>query len=150
MERSKLYARSEWLSIAEYRVCCASSLFRKCCEFPLQWTKSDREKPSWPSDIVEENVVLESLKARQNMRLVFVDLTHSSCEYENGEEVKEYRLVYEPDPSHAFIDASTGKDLFGPDHYKLPPTVAVEITKNIAGKMLYSICLTGIKKVLQK
>lgn len=35
------------------------------------------------------------------MRLVFVDLTHSSCEYENGEEVKGYHLVYEPDPSHA-------------------------------------------------
>ena len=46
--------------------------------------KSDREKPLWPSDIVEENVVLESLKARQDMRLVFVDLTYSSCEYENG------------------------------------------------------------------
>ena len=58
-------------------------------------------KTLWPSDIVEENVVLENLKARQDMRLVFVDLTHSSCEYENGEEVKGYHLVYEPDPSHA-------------------------------------------------
>ena len=112
--------------------------------------KSYREKPLWPSDIVEENVVLESLKARQDMRLVFVDLTHSSCEDENGGEVKGYHLVYEPEPSRAFIDASTGKDLFGPDHYKLPATVAVEITKKIAGEMLYSICLTGIKKVLQK
>lgn len=63
------------------------------------------------------------------MRLVFVDLTHSSCKYENGEEVKGYHLVYEPEPSHAFIDASTGKDLFDPDHYKLPPTVAVEKPK---------------------
>ncbi|HDR6284252.1 TPA: DUF4901 domain-containing protein [Bacillus cereus] len=97
--------------------------------FHYNGQKAIEKKPSWPSDIVEENVVLESLKARQDMRLVFVDLTHSSCEYENGEEVKGYRLVYEPDPSHAFIDASTGKDLFGPDHYKLPPTVAVEITK---------------------
>ncbi|QDQ07870.1 YcdB/YcdC domain-containing protein [Bacillus sp. BD59S] len=97
--------------------------------FHYNGQKAIEKKPLWPSDIVEENVVLESLKARQDMRLVFVDLTHSSCEYENGEEVKGYRLVYEPDPSHAFIDASTGKDLFGPDHYKLPPTVAVEITK---------------------
>ena len=47
------------------------------------------------------------------MRLVFVDLTYSSCEYKSGEEVKGYQLVYEPEPSHAFIDASTGKDLFG-------------------------------------
>ena len=63
------------------------------------------------------------------MRLVFIDLTYSSCEYENGEEVKGYHLVYEPEPSHAFIDASTGKDLFGPDHYKLPSAVAVEKSK---------------------
>lgn len=107
-------------------MCCASSSFRKCCGFPLQWTKSDREKPSWPNEIVEENVVLENLKARQDMRLVFVDLTYSSCGYENREEVKGYHLVYEPEPSHACIDASTGKDLYGPEHYKLPPTVVVE------------------------
>ena len=100
--------------------------FRKCCEFPLQWTKAIEKKPSWPSDIVEKNVVLENLKARQDMRLVFVDFTYSSCEYENGEEVKGYHLVYEPEPSHACIDASTGKDLYGPEHYKLPPAVVVE------------------------
>ncbi len=56
--------------------------------FHYNGQKAIEKKPSWPSDIVEENVVLESLKARQDMRLVFVDLTHSSCEYENGEEVK--------------------------------------------------------------
>lgn len=97
--------------------------------FRYNGQKAIEKKPLWPSDIVEENVVLESLKARQDMRLVFVDLTYSSCKYENGEEVKGYHLVYEPEPSHACIDASTGKDLFEPDHYKLPPTVAVEITK---------------------
>lgn len=84
------------------------------------------------------------------MRLVFVDLTHSPCKYENGEEVKGYHLVYEPEPSHAFIDASTGKDLFGTDHYKLPLTVAVENPKKVFDKMIYSICLIGIKKILQK
>ncbi len=94
--------------------------------FHYNGQKAIEKKPLWPSDIVEENVVLENLKARQDMRLVFVDLTHSSCEYENGEEVKGYHLVYEPDPSHAFIKASTGKDLFGPEHYKLPATVVVE------------------------
>ncbi len=93
--------------------------------FHYNGQKAIEKKPLWPSDIVEENVVLESLKARQDMRLVFVDLTHSSCEYENGEEVKGYRLVYEPEPSHAFIDASTGKDLFGPDHYRIASTVPV-------------------------
>ncbi|MBY7128535.1 DUF4901 domain-containing protein [Bacillus sp. 8YEL33] len=97
--------------------------------FRYSGQKAIEKKPLWPSEIVEENVVLENLKARQDMRLVFVDLTHSPCKYENGEEVKGYHLVYEPEPSHAFIDASTGKDLFGTDHYKLPLTVAVENPK---------------------
>ncbi|KAB2457473.1 DUF4901 domain-containing protein [Bacillus sp. CH126_4D] len=97
--------------------------------FRYNGQKAIEKKPLWPSEIVEENVVLENLKARQDMRLVFVDLTYSSCEYENGEEVKGYHLVYEPEPSHAFIKASTGKDLFGSDHYKWPPTIAVEKLK---------------------
>ncbi|PGM93366.1 YcdB/YcdC domain-containing protein [Bacillus cereus] len=87
--------------------------------------ESIQEKPLWPSEIVDENIVLKNLKARQDMRLVFVDLTFSSCVYENGGEVKGYHLLYEPEPVHASIHASTGKDLFGPNHYKLPPTVAV-------------------------
>ncbi|HDR4420351.1 TPA: DUF4901 domain-containing protein [Bacillus cereus] len=97
--------------------------------FRYNGQKAIEKKPLWPSEIVEENIVLGNLKARQDMRLVFVDLTHSSCEYENGETVKGYHLVYEPEPSHAFINASTGKDLYGPDHYKLPPTIAVEKPK---------------------
>ncbi|PEJ07283.1 DUF4901 domain-containing protein [Bacillus wiedmannii] len=97
--------------------------------FRYNGQKAIENKPLWPSEIVEENAVLENLKARQDMRLVFVDLTHSSCEYENGEEVKGYHLVYEPEPNHTFINASTGRDLFGPDHYKLPSTVAVEKPK---------------------
>jgi len=94
--------------------------------FHYNGQKAIDEKTVWPSEIIAENVVLENLKARQDMRLVFVDLTHSSCEYENGEEVKGHHLVYEPEPSHAFIKASTGKDLYGPDHYKLPSTVLID------------------------
>ncbi len=93
--------------------------------FRYKGRESIQAKPLWPIEIVDENIVLENLKNRQDMRLVFVDLTYSSCKYENGEEVKGYHLVYEPEPSHACINASTGKDLFGPDHYRLPPTVAV-------------------------
>ncbi|MBE5104334.1 DUF4901 domain-containing protein [Bacillus thuringiensis] len=94
--------------------------------FRYNGRESIQEKPPlWPSEIVEESIILDNLKARQDMRLVFADLTFSSCVYENGEKVKGYHLLYEPEPSHAFIDASTGKNLFGPDHYRLPPTVAV-------------------------
>ncbi len=94
--------------------------------FHYNGQKAIEKKPLWPSEIVEENIVLESLKTRQDMRLVFVDLTYSSCKYENGEEIKGHHLVYEPAPSHAFINASTGKDLYGPEHYKLPSAVLVD------------------------
>ncbi|QWI18643.1 DUF4901 domain-containing protein [Bacillus wiedmannii] len=97
--------------------------------FGCNGQKAIEKKPLWPNEIVEKNIVLENLKARQDMRLVFVDLTYSSFKYENGEEIKGYHLVYEPEPSHASIDASTGEDLYGPEHYKLPPTVAVEKIK---------------------
>ncbi|EJR52493.1 hypothetical protein IIM_03267 [Bacillus cereus VD107] len=94
--------------------------------FHYNGQKVIQEKPLWPSRVVDKYIVLENLKARQDMRLVFADLTFSSCEYESGEEVKGYHLVYEPEPSHAFIDASTGVDLFEPGHYKLAPTVPVD------------------------
>lgn len=93
--------------------------------FRYNGQKAIEKKPLWPSEIIEENVVLENLKARQDMRLVFVDLTFSSCKYESGEEGTGYHLVYEPEPSHAFIKASTGKDLFGPDHYRIASSAPI-------------------------
>ncbi|WP_410983601.1 YcdB/YcdC domain-containing protein [Bacillus cereus] len=89
-----------------------------------------KEKPIWPESIVDEKIILEELKNRQNMRLVFAHLLPETCQYENGKEVNGYRLVYEPDPSVAFIDASTGKDLYGSEHYQSPPTVAVSAPEN--------------------
>ncbi|MBJ8051658.1 DUF4901 domain-containing protein [Bacillus cereus] len=112
--------------------------------------KAIQEKPLWPNEIVEENIVLENLKARQDMRLVFVDLTFSSCKYESGEEVKGYHLVYEPEPSHAFIDASTGEDLFETEHYKLAPTVPVEKTvKSTRKKDVFDLLDWDVEKFIK-
>ncbi|KFM98578.1 putative propeptide PepSY amd peptidase M4 [Bacillus clarus] len=84
-----------------------------------------KEKPLWPECIVDKEVVLANLKDRQDMRLVFINISPDLLEYESGEVIHGYRLVYEPEPSQTFIDASTGEDLFGPEHYRLAPTVAV-------------------------
>ena len=67
-------------------MCGASASFRNVVNFHYNGRESIKEKPLWPSEIVEENIVLDNLKAKQDMRLVFVDLTHSLCKYENGEE----------------------------------------------------------------
>lgn len=82
------------------------------------------------------------------MRLVFVDLTYSSCKYENGEEIKGHHLVYEPAPSHAFINASTGKDLYGPEHYKLPSAVLVDKPLKSSPKKMCLIYLIGTRRNL--
>ncbi|MES5892371.1 MULTISPECIES: YcdB/YcdC domain-containing protein [Bacillus cereus group] len=109
-----------------------------------------QKKPLWPIEIVDESTVLDNLKARQDIRLVFADLTYSSCEYKSGEEVKGYHLVYEPEPSHAFIDASTGKDLFEPGHYKLAPTVPVEKTvKSTRKKDVFDLLDWDVEKFIK-
>lgn len=84
-----------------------------------------KEKPTWPESIVDEKNVLEELKDRQNMRLVFAELFPSLYEYGSGKEVSKYRLVYEPEPRVGFIDACTGKDLHEPEQYQSAPTVTV-------------------------
>ncbi|KEK26272.1 YcdB/YcdC domain-containing protein [Bacillus gaemokensis] len=84
-----------------------------------------KEKPVWPDSIADKEIVLKELKDRQDMRLVFAQLSPDLCEYENGKEAGGYRLVYEPVPRVRFIDACTGKDLHEPEHYQPAPAVAV-------------------------
>lgn len=52
------------------------------------------------------------------MELTIVSLHPSMYEMNGGEQ--EYRLVYEPAPDRQWIDATTGLDLFGPEHYAMP------------------------------
>ncbi|MDM5156538.1 DUF4901 domain-containing protein [Bacillus sp. DX1.1] len=88
-----------------------------------------KEKPVWPASIVEKEIVVQQLKKRQDMRLVFAHLLPELYEYESGKEASGYRLVYEPVPSIAFIDACTGKDKHDKSHYESAPTIAVSAPK---------------------
>ncbi|MCM3735560.1 DUF4901 domain-containing protein [Bacillus cytotoxicus] len=76
-----------------------------------------KEKPLWPSSIVEKEVVTKQLKQRQSMEPVFIQLSNSLFKWEDGEIEEGYYLVYDPIPSHAFIDAHTGEDLHERSHY---------------------------------
>lgn len=89
-----------------------------------------KEKPVWPEVIVDKKQVLQQLKERQEMELVFAQLFPELDEYESGKEVNGYRLVYEPEPSSALVDACTGGNLFELEHYKLPSTVAISMPLN--------------------
>lgn len=76
-----------------------------------------KEKPMWPSSIVEKEVVTKQLKRRQSMEPVFIQLSNSLFEWEDGEIEEGYYLVYEPIPAHAFIDVHTGEDWHDRNHY---------------------------------
>ncbi|WP_459499365.1 YcdB/YcdC domain-containing protein [Bacillus sp. C1] len=98
-----------------------------------------KEKPLWPEVIVSQERILKELKARQDMKLAFIQLFPELYEYDNGKEATGYHLVYEPEPNVAFIDACTGKDLYGPDHYQLPSTVAICAVNDKQEKDVFSL-----------
>lgn len=75
-------------------------------------------KPVWPESICEEETVKQQILQEIQMKLTIVTL-EPSCHEEAGTK-PQYRLVYEPIPDFRMIDASTGVDLHGMDHYLLP------------------------------
>ncbi|MCM3699367.1 YcdB/YcdC domain-containing protein [Paenibacillus macerans] len=85
--------------------------------------------PDWPEAITSEAQILEDLKQRLRMKPTILNLHPSIYEMKGAE--PEDRLVYEPEPDHALIDATTGRDLFGPDHYVLPPSRPLSSSENI-------------------
>ncbi|EGW37033.1 YcdB/YcdC domain-containing protein [Desulfosporosinus sp. OT] len=88
-----------------------------------QLEKSRRKaapKPEWPSIIVDVETVRQQALRELRMELTIVTLYPSMYEMEGTE--PEYRLVYQPIPGHRLIDAITGVDLFGLEHYVMPPS----------------------------
>ncbi|MHB8126221.1 MAG: YcdB/YcdC domain-containing protein [Desulfitobacteriaceae bacterium] len=77
-------------------------------------------KPKWPSIIVDVETVRQQVLRELRMELTIVTLYPSMYEMEGTE--PEYRLVYEPIPGHRLIDAITGVDLFGLEHYVMSPS----------------------------
>lgn len=75
-------------------------------------------RPSWPSAIISADTVRDKILDETRMQLTIAAL-HSSM-YEIKETNDEYRLVYEPIPGFRVIDAVTGNDLFGFEHYVMP------------------------------
>ncbi|AOZ94132.1 YcdB/YcdC domain-containing protein [Paenibacillus crassostreae] len=76
------------------------------------------EKPEWSLSIVSAESVKKRILDDLHMQLVFVLIYPSIYEVEFSE--PEYRLVYEPILGHRFIDAISGEDLYGEEHYVMP------------------------------
>lgn len=81
---------------------------------------SKAPKPLWPASIVDADTVMLHILSNLRMVLTIVSLYPSMYEMKGTEQ--EYRLVYEPIPGRRSIDAVTGRDLFGPEHYVMPPS----------------------------
>lgn len=77
-------------------------------------------RPSWPPSIIAMDTIRSRIIDGIRMQLTIAAL-HSSL-YEIEEMGNEYRLVYEPISEFRVIDAVTGKDLFGFEHYIMPPS----------------------------
>lgn len=75
-------------------------------------------KPEWPGLLADGETVRRQVLSGLRMNLTLVTLHPSLYEMEGTE--PEWRLVYEPVPAHRMIDAVTGVDLFGLEHYRLP------------------------------
>lgn len=85
-------------------------------------------KPEWPSSIVDVETVRQQVLRNMGMELTIAALYPSMYEIEGAE--PEYRLVYEPIPSHRLIDAITGIDLFGMKHYVMPSCFPITHTES--------------------
>lgn len=80
--------------------------------------QKDAPKPEWPGLLADGETVRRQVLSDLRMNLTLVTLHPSLYEIEGTE--PEWRLVYEPVPAHRMIDAITGVDLFGLEHYRLP------------------------------
>ncbi|MGG2095368.1 YcdB/YcdC domain-containing protein [Bacillus sp. S13(2024)] len=110
-----------------------------------------KEKPMWPSSIVEKESVTRQLKQRQSMEPVFTQLSNSLFEWEDGEIEEGYYLVYEPIPAHAFIEVHTGEDLHDRSHYVIEtrelPALSEEPQLEANIERLFHIDKNVMKKV---
>ncbi|WP_158408563.1 YcdB/YcdC domain-containing protein [Desulfosporosinus fructosivorans] len=77
-------------------------------------------KPVWPASIVDADTVMQQILSDLRMVPTIVSLYPSMYDMKGTE--PEYRLVYEPIPGRRSIDAVTGRDMFGPEHYVMPPS----------------------------
>lgn len=113
-----------------------------------------KERPAWPSSIIKKEVILDKLRKKQEVELVFVHLSHGWLAYENREMKDGYNLVYEPITAHAFINPCTGADLHDRSHYiiETAPLPSLKEKVEVATDVykLLHIDTTKMKKVHEK
>ncbi|WP_053432743.1 YcdB/YcdC domain-containing protein [Aneurinibacillus migulanus] len=95
-------------------------------------------RPKWPDSIVDAKNVRQQVLSDLQMKLTMVTLYPSMYEMEGTK--PEYRLVYEAIPAHRLIDAITGVDHFGIEHYMMPPSHPItpmerDNTSNLGGTL---------------
>ncbi|KPD10067.1 hypothetical protein AM501_00850 [Aneurinibacillus migulanus] len=95
-------------------------------------------RPKWPDNIVDAKNVRQQVLSNLQMKLTMVTLYPSMYEMEGTQ--PEYRLVYEAVPDRRLIDAITGVDHFGIEHYLMPPSHPIapmerDNTSNLGGTL---------------
>jgi hypothetical protein len=99
-------------------------------ELNVEWYRLEGRKeykasrPEWPDSIVDADTMTKHIHSNLQMKLTIVCLDPSIYEMKGTEQ--EYRLVYEPIQDLHLIDAVTGRDLFSPEHYNMPPSYPIQ------------------------
>jgi len=82
---------------------------------------SDVPVPEWPGEIQHAGLVISEALERTSMKLMLAELSPALHEIsESGDGLERLRLVYSPEPELHMIDAVTGNNLFGLEHYRMP------------------------------
>ncbi|WP_166238952.1 YcdB/YcdC domain-containing protein [Paenibacillus turpanensis] len=76
--------------------------------------------PEWPEKVADVQTLRERFLEGLTLQPMIASL-YSSI-YEVGQDEPDFRLVYGPIPDFQMLDAATGDDLFGRDHYVMPPS----------------------------
>ena len=88
------------------------------------------DRPVWPEAVAEASLVLANVMETAQVEQLFAHLSPQLYDRESADE--EYRLVYKLLPDFSMIDAVTGENLFGPEHYVLPPAHPIEARTTIS------------------
>ncbi|AIQ47050.1 hypothetical protein R70723_15040 [Paenibacillus sp. FSL R7-0273] len=73
--------------------------------------------PEWPSRILQQHLIMDQILDQSRMELQIAAIPAQS-----GDMEAEFRLVYQLLSGMWLIDAVTGEDLYGAEHYALPPS----------------------------
>ncbi|MNB69803.1 hypothetical protein D3C75_163400 [compost metagenome] len=87
--------------------------------------------PIWPAKLIEEQLVMDQILAHSRMELHIAAIPTQSGEMKGTE--AEFRLVYQLVSQMWLMDAVTGEDIYGAEHYAVPTSCSIISDHRLSG-----------------